>query len=43
MNPGLTTAVIENLTAGTWYFAVKAISASGAESDFSNVASKTVQ
>jgi len=43
MNPGLTTAVIEQLVPGTWYFAVKAVSASGGESDFSNVASKNIQ
>ncbi|HSN72238.1 MAG TPA: putative Ig domain-containing protein [Steroidobacteraceae bacterium] len=42
MNPGLTTAVVENLAAGTWYFAVKALNAASVESDLSNVASKTI-
>lgn len=32
--------VIEGLTAGTWYFAVKSFNSSGAESVLSNVASK---
>ena len=42
MNPGLTSAVIESLTAGTWYFAVKAVNAAGVESDYSAVASKAI-
>jgi PKD repeat protein len=42
MNAGLTSAVIESLTAGTWYFAVKAVNAAGVESDYSAVASKSV-
>lgn len=42
MNPGLTSAVIESLASGTWYFAVKAVNAAGVESDFSAVASKAV-
>lgn len=41
-NAGLTTYVINNLTSGTWYFAVKAYTSSGVESDLSNVASKTI-
>jgi len=41
-NPGLTICVIESLSQGTWYFAVKAFSANGTESDASNVASKTI-
>jgi hypothetical protein len=36
MNPGITTYLIENLTAGTHYFAVRAINAEGMASDFSN-------
>lgn len=41
-NPSLTTYVVEPLTSGTWYFAVKAYTSSGAESDKSNIASKTI-
>lgn len=41
-NPGLSTYVVEQLTPATWYFALTAISASGVESPFSNVASKQV-
>jgi hypothetical protein len=43
MNPGLTRYVVENLTPNTYYFAVKAVNSTGAESVFSNMASKTVQ
>ena len=42
MNPGLTTAVVENLASGTWYFAVKALNSASVESDLSNVASKAI-
>ena len=35
-NPGLLTAVIDNLTTGTWYFAVKSFDAAGVESNLSN-------
>jgi hypothetical protein len=42
-NPGLTTYVIENLAPGTYYFAVRAYTSNGAESDYSNVASKVVR
>lgn len=35
-NPGVLTAVIDNLTTGTWYFAVKSFDASGVESNLSN-------
>jgi len=38
----VTSAVIENLTTGTWYFAVKAYTTNGIESDLSNLAQKTV-
>ena len=41
-NPGISSFVVESLSAGTWYFAVKAYTPS-AESSPSNVASKTVQ
>ena len=37
-----TTTVIDNLAVGTHFFAVKAVSITGAESDFSNIASKTI-
>ena len=42
-NPGLASAVIENLSPATWYFAVKAYNAANAESSFSNIASKTIR
>jgi hypothetical protein len=38
----VTSAMIENLATGTWYFAVKAYTAAGVESDVSNEASKTI-
>ena len=41
-NAGLTRYVIENLASGTYYFAISAVSASGAESDLSGEASKTI-
>jgi hypothetical protein len=41
-SPGITSAVIENLTVGTWYFAVKAYTSTNVESDLSNIAQKTV-
>ena len=41
-NPGLTTAVVDNLSAGTWYFAVKALNSANVESDLSNIASKAI-
>ncbi len=42
-NPGLNTYVVENLAAGTWYFTTTAFDSTGAESDYSNVASKTIR
>jgi hypothetical protein len=42
-NPGVVSAVIEDLSAGTWFFAVTALDAEGLESDLSNEASKTIQ
>jgi hypothetical protein len=42
MNPSLSSYVVTNLSPATWYFAVVAISASGAESTPSGVASKTI-
>jgi hypothetical protein len=41
-NPGLTSFPVSNLTQGTWYFAVVAVNSAGAESDKSNVTSKTI-
>lgn len=41
-NPSVNVYVIENLTSGTWYFAVAAVSSSGVASDLSNIASKTI-
>jgi hypothetical protein len=41
-SPGVTTYVIENLSSGTYYFAVTAMSGSGLESGYSNEASKTM-
>jgi hypothetical protein len=41
-NPGIATYVVTGLNSGTWYFAVKAYSSSGAESANSNVVSKTI-
>jgi hypothetical protein len=42
-NAGLTSYVLGNLAPGTYYFVVTALSSTGAESQFSNVASKTIQ
>jgi hypothetical protein len=42
-NPGITSYVVDNLTAATWYFTVKAYTSSGMESAASNIASKTIQ
>lgn len=41
-NPSVSTYTVDNLTSGTWYFAVYAVNAAGVESDTSNVASKTI-
>jgi hypothetical protein len=41
-NPGLAAYVIDQLTPATWYFTVTAVTATGVESSFSNVAAKTV-
>ena len=40
--PSVSSAMIEGLAQGTWFFAVKAYTASGVESDLSNEASKTI-
>ena len=39
---GIQTYVVENLGAGTWYFAVKAVTALGVESPLSEIVSKTI-
>jgi len=41
-NPGITSAVIENLANGNWYFTVSAYNRSGVESENSNLAQNTV-
>jgi hypothetical protein len=41
-NSGLTAYVVENLSPGTWYFAITAVTAAGTESNYSNVANKTI-
>jgi hypothetical protein len=41
-NAGVTSAVIEGLSPGTWYFAATAFDSAGVESDYSNVGSKTI-
>ena len=38
----VTSAMVESLATGTWYFAVKAYTSAGVESDLSNEASKTI-
>jgi Fibronectin type III domain len=42
MSVGVQTYVIDNLAPGTWYFAIKAVSATGAESVLSDIVSKTI-
>jgi len=39
---GMQTYVLDNLTAGTWYFAIAAVTNTGAQSALSNVVSKTI-
>ncbi len=41
-NPGVTTYVVDNLSVNTWYFVSTAFNSSAGESDFSNVATKTI-
>jgi hypothetical protein len=41
-NPSVSTHTVENLTSGTWYFAVSAFTSSGAESDRSTIGSKAI-
>jgi hypothetical protein len=40
-NVGATSHIVDNLSQGTWYFAVVAINSAGGESDPSNIGSKT--
>jgi Putative Ig domain len=42
-SPGVVTYAVNNLSPATWYFSVKAYTASNVESDFSQVASKRIQ
>lgn len=42
-NPSVLTYVVENLGRGTHYFATTAVTADGAESEYSNEVSKTIQ
>jgi sarcosine oxidase gamma subunit len=42
-NPGLTSYVVENLTAGSWYFVITAVNSDGVESGYSGQAVKTIQ
>jgi len=42
-NAGTARYVVDNLTAATWYFSVRAYSSAGAESAASNTATKTVR
>ncbi|WP_129645551.1 putative Ig domain-containing protein [Peristeroidobacter agariperforans] len=41
-NPSLDRYMVENLSSGTWYFAVVAVNATGVTSGLSNTASKTI-
>lgn len=41
-NPSLNRYMVENLSAGTWFFAVSAVNSQGVTSNASNVASKTI-
>jgi len=39
---GVTTYMVDNLAPATWYFAITAVTATGVESSYSNVANKTI-
>jgi len=41
-NPSINTYVVDSLTSGTWFFAVRSLSSSGISSALSNTASKTI-
>jgi hypothetical protein len=40
---GISTYVIDNLVAGTWYFGIKSYTSTGTESAVSSIATKTIQ
>ncbi|MGB5740702.1 MAG: putative Ig domain-containing protein [Woeseia sp.] len=42
-NPGLTTVLVENLTAGNWYFVSTAFNSAGIESNYSGEALRVIQ
>jgi hypothetical protein len=42
-NPSITTQVVENLSAATWFFALRTVTAAGVESALTNVVSTTIQ
>jgi hypothetical protein len=42
-NPGLSSYVVANLSPATWFFGLRAYTSSGAESDTSYIATKTIQ
>jgi len=41
-NPSINRYVVENLSSGTWYFAVTAVNTAGVTSQLSNTANKTI-
>jgi hypothetical protein len=41
-NSSLSTFVVENLSSGTWYFAISAVNSAGVSSAATNIASKTI-
>jgi hypothetical protein len=41
-NPSLSSYVVENLSTGTWYFAVVAVNSAGVTSSLSNTSNKTI-
>jgi hypothetical protein len=41
-NPSLNSFVVDNLSSGTWYFAISAVNAAGVSSAATNIASKTI-
>jgi Putative Ig domain len=43
LGAGVTSFVVENLSAGTWYFAMRAYNTAGVHSDYSGEASSTVE
>ena len=42
LDPGTMIYVIDELTLGTWYFAATSFNVNNRESEFSNIASKTI-